>query len=342
MIDEDYIRELFRTNSNGNLYHREGQELEFKEQFNFAGLADYLRDFSAFANNKGGYLIFGVTDSPRKLKGLTESSLQQFERIDPEKITGYLLDIFSSQITWEQTIFEYKGMSFGVFRIYQSLLKPVIAKKDEGKDQVIKNGEIYYRYGGRTQKIQYSELESIINHRIEHNNLQWLDLMAKIGKAGPMNAAILDTEKSIIEKDDAKILVLDEELAKKLKFIKKGEFVEKQGASALKLIGDIVPIDRIEIIKKIRENLIREYPLTAMELVDEVKKRVPYCKQNDIYKVISENGIKDDPEYSAYNFRSKKHEDKYNVTGILPTGTPSIYKHKAIELVTKILLSEKK
>jgi hypothetical protein len=233
-------------------------------------------------------------------------------------------------------------MSFGVFRIDQSSLKPVIAKKDEGKDQVIKNGEIYYRYGGRTQKIQYSELESIINHRIEHNNLQWLDLMAKIAKAGPMNAAILDTEKAIIEKDDTKILVLDEELAKKFKFIKEGEFVEKQGAPALKLIGDIVPIDRIEVTKKIRENLIREYPLTAMELVDEVKKRVPNCKQNDIYKVISENGIKDDPEYSAYNFRSKKHEDKYKETGILPTGTPSIYKHKAIDLVVKILLSERK
>lgn len=202
MINEDQVRELLRTNSNGNLYHREGQELEFKEQFNFAGLADYFRDFSAFANNKGGHLIFGVTDSPRRLIGLTESSLDQFEKIDPEKITGYLLDIFSPQISWEQIILEHKGMSFGVFRVYSSSLKPIISKKDEGKDQIIKNGEIYYRYGGRTQKIQYSELESIINHRIEDNNLQWIDLMGKISKAGPMNAAILDTEKSIIEKDD--------------------------------------------------------------------------------------------------------------------------------------------
>jgi predicted HTH transcriptional regulator len=47
------------------LYHREGQELEFKEQFNLAGLVDYFRDFAAFANNRGRYLIFGVKDSPR-------------------------------------------------------------------------------------------------------------------------------------------------------------------------------------------------------------------------------------------------------------------------------------
>ena len=87
--------------------------------------------------------------------------------------------------------------SFGVFRIFEARTKPIIAKKDEGKDQIIKNGEIYYRYGGRTQKIQYAELESIINRRVEQNNKHWLDLMSKIATAGPQNAAILDTERHL-------------------------------------------------------------------------------------------------------------------------------------------------
>lgn len=140
MINEEYIKELLRTNKDGNLHHREGQELEFKEQFNLAGLADYFRDFAAFSNNKGGHLIFGVTDTPRKLKGLTQNSFEQFEKIDPEKITGYLLDIFSGQISWEQIMVSHKGKSFGVFKIYPAIFKPIIAKKDEGKDQIIKNG----------------------------------------------------------------------------------------------------------------------------------------------------------------------------------------------------------
>lgn len=84
--------------------------------------------------------------------------------------------------------------------------KPVIAKKDEGKKQIIKNGEVYYRYGGRTHKIQYAELASIINRRIQQNNHDWQDLVQKIGAAGPANAAILDTERSIIAKQDAQIL----------------------------------------------------------------------------------------------------------------------------------------
>jgi len=48
MIDVSFILELLRTSSTGNLHHRECQELEFKEQFNLAGLADYFRDFAAF------------------------------------------------------------------------------------------------------------------------------------------------------------------------------------------------------------------------------------------------------------------------------------------------------
>jgi hypothetical protein len=69
--------------------------------------------------------------------------------------------------------------------------------REKGRRQgpTIKNGDIYYRYGGRTQLILHAELESIITRRVEQNNRHWLDLMAKIGRAGPANAAILDTKK---------------------------------------------------------------------------------------------------------------------------------------------------
>lgn len=340
MIDEANIFELLKLNDDGRLFHREGQELEFKEQFSLAALADYFRDFAAFSNNRGGYLIFGVKDKPRILVGMSEKSAEHFEKVDPEKITGYLLELFSSEIRWEQATVKLKGMLFGVFHVLPAHTKPVITRRDEGKDQILKNGEIYYRYGGRTQKIQSAELESIIAHRIEQNNQNWLDLMAKIRRAGPENAAILDTENGLIEKDESRVLVLDEGLASKLKFIKEGEFVEKGGATALKLIGDVVPVDHVEIVKRVKENLTKTYPLSAVELADAVKKAVPGCKQSDIWACIKDNELKEDADYSAYNFRYKKHEDEYKATGVVPNGTPSIYNNAALEFIINVLKGE--
>lgn len=88
MIIQEEIEELVRLKGE-TLFHREGQELEFKEQFNLAALADYFRDFAAFSNNRGGFLVHGVKDSPRTLTGMSDKSIDQFEKLDPEKVTGY-------------------------------------------------------------------------------------------------------------------------------------------------------------------------------------------------------------------------------------------------------------
>lgn len=340
-IDEEYIKSLLTLKDN-YLFHRENKVVEYKEQFNFMGLAEYFRDFAAFANNRGGYLIFGIKDSPRIPIGLNRTSEDQLNKLDPGKISGFLLDIFSSDIVWEQIIIGNNGKQFGVYKIYESNCKPVIAKKDEGRDQIIKNGEIYYRYGGRTQKIMYAELENIINRRVEQNNKNWIDLVTKIGNAGPQNAAILDTEKGLIEKNDKRILMIDEELIEKIKFIKEGKFVEKEGVATLKLIGNVVPVDKVEVIKKVKESLLKEYPLTALELVKEIQKINSLIKTNEIWKILKENDIKNNKDYASYVFRSKKQEDDYKKDGKIPLGITSIYKSITIEFVLNIVNQSKK
>lgn len=268
---------------------------------------------------------------------MSERSIEQFEKIDPERITGYLLDIFSSDIRWGQSSIKIDDMQFGVFRILPASTKPVIAKKDDGKDTTIKNGDIYFRYGGRTQKIQSAELENIINYRIEQNNNSWLDLMEKIGKAGPQNAAILDTERALIEKGNSQVLVLDEGLARKLKFVKEGEFVEKKGAITLKLIGDVLPIDKVEVVTRIKEDLIKRYPLSAADLATEIKKQLPRLSINKVWTCIKDNKLKNNADYSAYNFRNKNKLDHYNKTGQVVKGTPSIYNQAAVNFIFNAL-----
>ena len=69
----------------------------------------------------------------------------------------------------------------------------------------------------------------------------------------------------------------------------------------------------------------------------EVKKRLPSAGQNDIWSVIRDNGLKGNEDYSAYNFRNKKHEDDYAQTGKIPSATPTIYNEAAVDFVVKIL-----
>ncbi len=335
-VDEDHVKELLRKKGR-HLFHREGQELEFKEQFNLAGLADYFRDFAAFANNRGGHIIFGVQNSPRIPSGLSTSALDQFNKIDPERITGFLLELFSSDIRWDQAVVERYGVSFGVFRVFEAAVKPVIARKNEGKDQVIRSGDVYFRYGGRTQLIQHAELENIIANRVAQNNRQWQDLVQKIGRAGPENVAILDTERALIEKPDSQIVVLDKALAGKLKFLKEGEFVETPGAEGLKLVGDVVPVKQVEIVKHVKENLYKDYPLSAMQLASEVKKRLPLVHNGRVWQAIKDSGLKDNPAYAAYVFRNKTQEDEYKKTGKPPLGLPSIYKLDALDFLVNVL-----
>ena len=337
-VHKQNIEDILKTRDDGTLIHRESQTLEFKESFNFSAVAEYYRDFAAFANNKGGYLVFGVKDKPRREKvGLSVKGKDHFDRLDPEKVTGHLLEDFSAHINWEHDIIEVDGKTFGFFYVAEASVKPIICKKDEGQN--LRDGDIYFRYGGRTQRIRYSELEAIINHRIEKQNNQWVDLVNKIGKSGPANAAILDMEKGMIEKNDAQILVVGDDLVKSVKWIKEGEFDEKMGAPTLKLVGEVTTVDKLEVIKRERVNQLMEYPLSAAELAKQVKEKGGISK-NTVWRIIEENGIKYNKDYACFRFRNKAQEDDYVQHGKVPKTTPSIYKPAAVDLIIQIAKNE--
>uniref|UniRef100_UPI00404B341B ATP-binding protein n=1 Tax=Gelidibacter sp. TaxID=2018083 RepID=UPI00404B341B len=339
-LNIDVAKELLKVKSDGILYHRESQNLEFKESFSLAGLADYFRDFAAFANNKGGYLVFGVKDRPkRELLGLRIKAAQRFDDLDPELISSHLLNCFANKIDWEYEMYKIDRKKYGFFYIYEAPIKPIITKADKGKD--LKNGDIYYRYGGRTQTIQHAELESIINKRVEQNNQQWIDLVQKIGSAGPQNAAILDTEQGLISKKDSQILVVGEELIKDIKWIREGDFTEKKGAKTLKLVGEVKSIDQIEVIRKVKENKLKEYPFSSTEVWKEVSKQSS-IKQNEFYRIIKENNLRSNPEYCSYVFRNMKQQEDYEKNGNLSSSVPCIYKPSVVGFILQVFNNEKK
>lgn len=66
----------FRSKESMRIKTRESTEIEFKESFNWANKSMYAKTMVAFSNAKGGYIVFGVTNSPREVKGLLSNNFE--------------------------------------------------------------------------------------------------------------------------------------------------------------------------------------------------------------------------------------------------------------------------
>ena len=81
----------------------------------------------------------------------------------------------------------------------------------------------------------------MLDERDRRAQVALADAASRIADVGTGNTLILDTEKSVLETKGHSILI-DQELAENLKFIKEGEFDEKLGAPTLKLVGEVLPV----------------------------------------------------------------------------------------------------
>ena len=250
----DTLTNIFRTSPKDPLriINREGTTIEFKESYSHGSMAQYFKTIASFANNAGGYIIFGVGDSPRRLLGLKDKNLQQFEELKVEEFTKNLCDYFSPEIKWDHCTFEFKDLSFGVIYTFPLRKKPCICKKvyeAQNTKYSLKEGDIYYRYGGRSERIHYEELNAIMEDARKSEEAQWLSFIKNASKIGIENACLLDLDTGVISGKGGSI-VIDNELLSKIAFIKEGEFVEKKGKPALRLIGDIEEVGTGKIIVK--------------------------------------------------------------------------------------------
>lgn len=216
------------------LVSRESSWLEFKEAFGFQNLGKYIRSAGAFANAGGGYIVYGVQDSPHRLVGLKDN---RFDQLDPEKLTEYLNQHFDPEIEWGRHLHELSGRVFGILYFYESRNKPVICRvgTDDGKS--LKEGEIYYRYKGRTQTIRYAELKELIEVSRKQEQLLWFRHLKEIARIGINEAAIFDLRGGK-GSGAAGHFIIDESLLSQISFIREGEFDERKGKPTLKIIGE--------------------------------------------------------------------------------------------------------
>jgi hypothetical protein len=175
-----------------------------------------------------------------------------------------------------------------------------------------------------------------LNDRIEQNNNAWIEQVKTIGAAGPHKSIVVSTEDKLLNMRRGP-LVIDEALAQKLQFIQEGRFDQKRGATALKLVGDVIAVDAVEIEKIVEENLFEKYPYSAKEVWTKVSQQVPNAKQSEVWRLIADNSLKGDDRYSKYNFRNRAQEDKFKKTGLVSSVTPVIYNEGAIKFLVNLL-----
>ena len=248
---DEALKDLVRfTNhdSGPRVVTHEGVLKEFKESFTWGSIGLYARTMAAFANARGGYLIFGVTDKPRVAIGLSGSSRSSFDELDRAKLTNGLNELFSPEIHWDSVLHHVNDVTLGLIYVFEGDNKPVIARKaSQTQNANILEGDILYRYNSRTERAKFPELKRIIDDAKSREQRSMMRHIEELVKAGAANAAVLDFTASTLQGPTGERVLVSQELLEKISFIREGEFKEVEGAPTLRLIGDVVPTNTISL-----------------------------------------------------------------------------------------------
>jgi len=218
---------------------RESSKLEFKENFNFGSLPKYARTMAAFSNNEGGYIVFGIGDNPRDLLGMSND---QFDKLEPERLTTELQKFFDPEIKWERYTYSYNDKLFGLIYTHECPVKPIISKQTVEQGEHIRESDIYYRYRAKNERIKYAELYAIIEERQTNNFQKWLDFIQTVAKIGVDNAAIIDLLEGTLSGPGGKLLI-SEKMIEKVKFIQEGRFDDTGGDPAIQVVAKAEVVD---------------------------------------------------------------------------------------------------
>ncbi|HQK34708.1 MAG TPA: ATP-binding protein [Spirochaetia bacterium] len=321
MSHEDEIKKILSAvTASGNLKSRESNTVEFKEAFNKNSTAKYAKTMAAYANNRGGYIIFGVKDNPREVVGLKNDN---FENLNQEQFTDAVNTLFAPAIDWECGSFiirtekpitgsggetETKVVEKKIGWIYtkEAEQKPIIAQKADNGERIT-SGDVFYRYRARSEKIKFAEMNRIVEERAAKEREGLLKLFEVIRKSETANLGIVNYSNGKITTPYGVDVAFERKLVtqvlKKAKFIKEGSFNETEGIPVIKVTGNIdlaeeVPVPELDPDKDypyIQKVLAEKLNITTQDLyaliwyykMKEAKKyhiEVTTSKSNKVHK----------------------------------------------------------
>ncbi len=245
-VDEAVLRSMFERRSTGHWRLKDGEsdDRECKANFGLKHAHQWVRAAAALANNRGGYVFFGVAD-----RGATSDSgddlsdvvigmtSTEFDTVDPADITNKLKSFLEPTPRVQRTVVEFEGKRVGVLHVERHPGRPVIATSGDGKN--IREGDIFYRYPGQSMRIGYGDLRALLDERDAQARRDVLPLVERLLELGPQRALLADLVNGELH-DGHTTISIDPKLVEQIKFIREGSFDEVDGAPALKLVGTVV------------------------------------------------------------------------------------------------------
>jgi len=254
-MDPRTLRSFFRREGDGRWFCVKGEsdQYECKEGFNLGSFSKPLKTIAGFANNRGGYLFFGVKDLPYGYEacGLPDG---KFGETDSNRFSQIIRSTLAPTPRFQVATLELDALKVGVIRVEPHTSKPVIASKQHG-DAVVE-GVIYFRYPGETRAISYPDLRTILDERDLVARQAILPRVQRLLELGPENALIANLADGQLEGGGRPILI-DPASLEQIKFIKEGEFDEVEGAPTLKIVGEaqVLPSDALLPVRTVREEI---------------------------------------------------------------------------------------
>jgi Putative DNA-binding domain len=286
-IDIQTLLPMFGQDLNGIWRFKLGEtdEHECKLNFGFKHAGLWLRAIAALANNRGGYVFFGVHDKEETpLPGLDKSYAvagmtdNVFESADPADFAIKIKSALDPTPRVQIAKLSISDKLIGVIYVEQHPSRPVIASCSMPEKLI--EGEIYYRYPGQSTRIKYSDLRGLLDARDEQARRDIMPMIERLLALGPGNALVTNLADGTLE-DGKHQIVIDPKLLEQIKFIKEGDFNQKEGSPALKLIGDVRPLAGpvLENPKPIRDSVLEEDIMRNFFAQNTVERPAAYVRQ---------------------------------------------------------------
>lgn len=293
-------KHLFKINeSNNRVTTRESKKIEFKQNFSMVALPKYAKTIASFANNKGGFIIFGVTDTPRIAKGINDDS--PFFKLDENKFSNDIELNMSPRIDMNIYSIDIKDNIFGIIEVKESNEKPIMFIKN--CDKVYQEGDIFYRYFGQNGKIKSVDLQNIIRDREKKIEEKWLSQLKNMSNIGIDKVHIINKEDDL-EKDGNGNIIISSDALKNMPYIKEGEFNETRGKEVIKVTANAKE-------KRLLSNIGLKDCFTAKQIAEFLgimqKKNPKKASANYVSAIIKDFNIDNSEEYTQKDSKGHKY-----------------------------------